>query len=247
MEGGNNKQDQKDEIEALQSIYLDEFSLITEDPYTFEIKIDANRDDDSKNHLSVIARIEFTENYPAEYPKFHIKSNSSTIKGNEIMVMEEMFHEMFEKNLGMPMIYEAIEEIRGSIQDRNDKLEGVEEDKRKNEESKKDVVKVFEKKFVFESRTDYTPVNPETFNKWLQGFVAEMTEKKKQDQSANDGDVRLSGKELFLKRKDLFKDNFDEDGEDVEFEKEERKVDEQFYFDQELYNNEELPEDVDLE
>lgn len=42
MEGENNFEEQNDEVQALECIFMEDFNLIEERPYKFEININSN-------------------------------------------------------------------------------------------------------------------------------------------------------------------------------------------------------------
>ena len=62
--GENNFEEQQDEIEALESIFVEEFTLEEEKPYKFEVLINANSEDTDKNFLKLRLIFELPQDYP---------------------------------------------------------------------------------------------------------------------------------------------------------------------------------------
>lgn len=84
MEGDNNARydEQQEEIEALQSIFMDDFELVEERPYKFEITINSNMEGAEKNHLKLKVIFDLPDNYPSTGPVFRIKNLSPDIIDN---------------------------------------------------------------------------------------------------------------------------------------------------------------------
>jgi hypothetical protein len=70
------QEEQQLEVEALESICVGEFELITEDPVTYEVVINANRDDDEENFVVVKIMVEYPAEYPKVIPKFQFRNLS---------------------------------------------------------------------------------------------------------------------------------------------------------------------------
>jgi hypothetical protein len=64
MEVEVNYDEQQEEIEALESIFMDEFVLVEERPFKFEIQINSNGESEEKNHLKLKAIIDLPDSYP---------------------------------------------------------------------------------------------------------------------------------------------------------------------------------------
>jgi hypothetical protein len=72
----SNIEDQREELEALESILMDEFKLLDQDPFEFEIKLNSERDEPEKNFVRAKIILKLPFKYPEEIPEFHIKSSN---------------------------------------------------------------------------------------------------------------------------------------------------------------------------
>ena len=61
---GNNYEEQYDEIQALESIFTEDFTLLEEKPYKFEININSNQESQEKNYLKLKMIVDLPDNYP---------------------------------------------------------------------------------------------------------------------------------------------------------------------------------------
>ena len=69
----NYLEDQNNEIEALESIYANEFCIIEREPYAkFSIKLTTDDYEDNEVRLTAKIEFEFTKNYPDEVPKIEV-------------------------------------------------------------------------------------------------------------------------------------------------------------------------------
>lgn len=60
----NNFEEQQQEIEALQSIFVEEFTLLQDQPYKFEILINSNSESEEKNFIKLKVIVDLPLNYP---------------------------------------------------------------------------------------------------------------------------------------------------------------------------------------
>lgn len=256
MEDIDCKEEQELEIEALESICVNEFELITEDPVTYEIIINADREDEANNFVVVKMKIEYPEDYPKVLPKFQFKNLSpKNLTISDFNNCHAIFKETAEELLGEQMIYECMENVRNFLQEKNDvfvnkRMADLEEAK-KTEEN-------LGKKYIAETRLDYTPVNKDTFSEWLATYMKKRALQKEEEMKNRtkeqvERDSRKTGKNYFLEKAGLGGSNiaFEEDeidqliddGEEVI---EEEKQDE--YFDEDLFDDDDEDlDDLDLE
>lgn len=86
METEVNYEEQQEEIEALQSIFMEEFELTEEKPYKFEITINSNGESQEKNFLKLKAIFDLPDSYPHIVPLVRIKNLSpDIINSNKIL------------------------------------------------------------------------------------------------------------------------------------------------------------------
>ena len=70
-------EEQTDEVEALQSIFDEtEFKLLSENPYSFEIEVNANSESEDRNHLKLLVRFDLPATYPETLPVIRLKNLS---------------------------------------------------------------------------------------------------------------------------------------------------------------------------
>ena len=138
MEGAHHEE-QKDEIEALECIFVDEYELLSENPIKFEIHLKADWDEEESNFVELKLIIEFQEEYPEVVPKFQIKNMSEDrISNNELYECENLFRHSAEEMLGEPMIYEITEKLKEYLIEKNDVfIEQKEEEEAKAVEAAK--------------------------------------------------------------------------------------------------------------
>lgn len=72
----NCEEEQALEVLALESIFVDEFELINEEPVTYEITINADRLEEMDNFVVVKLKVEYPPLYPKVMPKFQFKNLS---------------------------------------------------------------------------------------------------------------------------------------------------------------------------
>lgn len=247
-------EEQRLEVEALESIWVGEFELITEEPFTYEVEIKADREDEASNYVVIKMKVEYPLDYPKVIPKVQFKNLSpKNLTISDFNNCSKIFRDTAEELIGEQMIFECIENIRNFLQSINDvfvqkRVQELEEEKIREEN--------LGKKFIAEQRLDYTPVNAVTFGSWLEKFMAERAAQKEEEMKNRtkdelERDSRKTGKAYFKDKQGLVGSNiaFEEDeidklieeGDDEEF-KEEEKV----YYDEDLFDEEDL-DDVDLD
>ena len=109
----NYEEEQSLEIEALESIFVGEFELINEQPVTYEVIINADRNDENDNYIVVKLKIEYPIDYPNTMPKFQFKNLSPMhLSISDFNNCHSIFRETAEDMIGEQMIFEVIENIR---------------------------------------------------------------------------------------------------------------------------------------
>ena len=129
------KQEQRDEIEAIESIYSEEISVISENPHRFTIpvKTDSYDDEDGEGWL-VLLKFTFPDTYPDVIPEIEVEES----EGIEDFLLKEFKAAMgavAEENIGMAMVFTIVSagiEWLGETNDRL-KLEAEEEKKRQKD------------------------------------------------------------------------------------------------------------------
>lgn len=77
-------EEQESEIEALEVIFPDEFTVMAEKPYKFKIMINSNSADED-NHLKMLLTVELPKDYPESVPHFLLKNKSPDYLNNNLI------------------------------------------------------------------------------------------------------------------------------------------------------------------
>jgi hypothetical protein len=163
------------------------------------------------------------------------------LDSNEVLKAEDIFREVARENVGMPMIYEALEACREYLITLNNKHVSTDIEN-KEIESKKYETELGNTFVVDNAITSYTPVNQETFSKWLFNFSNEIKQIKEKEKS--DKDLKLTGRQWFNTKdyldddaEDAIEDDVDEDNDKAENgDNDEDEDDEKpLYYDEELF------------
>ncbi|KAI1104181.1 RWD-domain-containing protein [Jackrogersella minutella] len=173
------REEQVEEREVLDSIFPDEITDISDTEYRISVKLDLPDDgqhdeDEAPEPPTIILHVRYPDDYPDEapildlsplqnvtpYPYFSVAADKAQLlRGLEDTIQE---------NMGMAMVFTLVttlkEEAEQIIADRKEAAARVHEEAllaAEREENKK-----------FHG----TPVTPETFMKWREGFLKEMEE-----------------------------------------------------------------------
>lgn len=185
----DHREEQELELEALTSIYPDEFALIESDPCCFQVSIvcepDKPGDEDCK--VSVTLQFTYVETYPDDPPTIEV-STYEGIDYTDVEKLQEFLEQEALENLGMAMVFTLVSAAQEKLNEFMNKLkEDKESDKLRKE---KEAEEADRKKFVG------TAVTLETFLAWRQTFEQEMMQinkKSKEDNSKG----KLTGRQLF--------------------------------------------------
>ncbi|XP_031559626.1 RWD domain-containing protein 1-like [Actinia tenebrosa] len=187
------KEEQHNELEALESIYPEEFSIISnEDPICFKMCIKAFNEK-TEDFPEIVAKVDiqftYVENYPDAIPLIEVSSNEILTDEN-VQELEELMLKEAEENLGMVMVFTLVSSAQEKLQEFVDNIKkGMEEEKRRREKEEEEREK---KKFTG------TPVTKENFLEWREKFNAEMSEMKKKTRNVLlIPKSKITGRELF--------------------------------------------------
>jgi len=187
----NYKEDQTNEVEALDSIYCGEMEILAADPYhKFQIPIHTEEynPDDEDNGLSCQLIFTYTEKYPDTAPIVEIDEVVNFENGYESRLLEHI-QETINENLGLEMVFSLVSSAQEWLNVRWD-------------EHKKEVENIaLEKKRVLEEaeqkKFEGTRVTVETFMTWKKEFELDMGIAQKREKIAAEA-KKLTGKEQFL-------------------------------------------------
>eukprot|EP01016_Furgasonia_blochmanni_P026266 TRINITY_DN2796_c0_g3_i5.p2 TRINITY_DN2796_c0_g3~~TRINITY_DN2796_c0_g3_i5.p2 ORF type:complete len:397 (-),score=75.50 TRINITY_DN2796_c0_g3_i5:1481-2623(-) len=206
----HNFEEQKEELDALEAIYLEEMQVIKDTPpYKFSIEctpfLDTHPDETADlEDLGLTIHIEFSNKYPQESAKFELEPYyDKKVDNRSLHEMEKIIDATFNRNKGSPMVFEIVEGIRDWIQHNLvDEVTRRNHRKRRNNEELVDenLLKDGEREVQnLSKKATSTTVTYETFLNWKKKFDAEMAELKKLKtaQLVNEYTHRLTGKQHF--------------------------------------------------
>ncbi|KAL7637480.1 UNVERIFIED_CONTAM: hypothetical protein RMT77_012208 [Armadillidium vulgare] len=187
------KEEQSNEIEALDSIYPNEFQILEQEPlHKFKIVVKSEDYEESTDEgigAAVDLIFEYTPSYPDEPPLLEINPLHN-LDDDDIEILRNRLQEQCSENLGMVMVFTL---VSFTLEWLNNKIES---DKKKQEEEKELKKKALEE--LERKKFEGTRVTVESFLAWKRKFIAErfpFLEKEKDDEKGR----KLTGKELFLK------------------------------------------------
>ncbi|XP_044762421.1 RWD domain-containing protein 1 [Coccinella septempunctata] len=211
-------EEQKNEIEALESIYYGDIKILeTEPKYRFTIPIKSeDYEEDTNNGMACDLTFTYTEKYPDEGPIIEIEDPVNFLQNNE-KELEEFLQGQVQENLGMVMIFTLVSSGQEWL---SLKWENV-----KKEREEIVARKLMEEEEAERKRFEGTKVTVETFMKWKMAFEDEVGITKKREIIEREG-KKLTGRELFIRDNTLNESDlkFLADGESV-------KVDESLFQD----------------
>lgn len=188
-------EEQRNELEAIESIYPESFTVLSDDPTSFTITVTSDPGD---NGETVEATIKFTyvEKYPDEPPLWEIHSQEN-LEDSDAEDILALLQQQVEENLGMVMIFTLVTAVQEKLNEIVDVMKNrIEEEKRRKEKEAEEAEKV-----AFQG----TVVTIENFLAWKATFDLEMCElrRKKQKEEEQGGKAKLTGKQLFERDRNL--------------------------------------------
>lgn len=188
-------EEQKSEIEALESIYYGDFKIISSEPYykcSIPIKTEIN-ELDPDNGLSCDLIITYTPKYPEEAPLIELENIVNFEDDYETSLLEYL-NEQIQENLGMVMVFTLVSSAQEWLNIKHEDLMKIREERAAK--------KLREEEEAELKRFEGTRVTVEAFMKWKKQFEDEMGITKKNEILEKDG-KKLTGRELFMTDKTL--------------------------------------------
>ncbi|KAK1253823.1 hypothetical protein MKX07_001900 [Trichoderma sp. CBMAI-0711] len=199
------REEQVEEREVLESIFPDEITDISETEFRIKVTLDIPGEEDAAAEPPhFLLSVRYPDDYPDAAPHLDILSSPSSPPHPHFNVSDDRdklladLADTITENLGMAMVFtlysslkEAAEQL---IQDRKAAEEKAREEEQLAAEREEN------KKF------HGTPVTPETFMKWREGFLKEMEEKRLREEEERLAEmkkarikepVRLTGRQLW--------------------------------------------------
>ncbi|XP_053737310.1 RWD domain-containing protein 1 [Synchiropus splendidus] len=182
-------EEQRNELEAIESIYPDSFTVLSEDPISFTITVTS---DAGENGETVETTLKFTyvEKYPDEPPLWEIHSQEN-LENNDVDIILSLLQQQAEENLGMVMIFTLVT----AVQEKLNEIVDLMKNRREEEKQRKEKEAEEAEKVAFQG----TVVTIENFLAWKAKFELEMNElrRKRQKEEEQTGKAKLTGKQLF--------------------------------------------------
>ncbi|TFY72693.1 hypothetical protein EVG20_g291 [Dentipellis fragilis] len=204
-----------EEFEVLESIYSDEFTKLSER----DIKIYVEPEDppDDGDTLKLELTVQYPDEYPDALPSMEFEAIEGELEEAETSGLLDGMRAVGEENLGMAMTFTIVSHLREQLSD----LIRTREEHR-NQEAMEKEKKALEAE---EARTRGTPVTPESFLAWKTKFDKEIALRKQREEEEKlkaltpkereeykKSGLRLSGRQLFERDKDLEDDALVEEG-----------------------------------
>ncbi|KAK9882862.1 hypothetical protein WA026_023556 [Henosepilachna vigintioctopunctata] len=183
-------EEQKGEIEALESIYYGDVKILEIEPrYKFTIPIKSEGyEEDTDVGMACDLTFTYTEKYPDEHPSIEIE-NPVNFLDTYKSELSEYLQSQAQDNLGMVMVFTLVSSAQEWL---NVKWENV-----KKEREDCIAKKIMEEEEAERKRFEGTKVTVETFMKWKIAFEDEIGLTKKKEMIEREG-KKLTGRELFM-------------------------------------------------
>ncbi|MBN3305739.1 RWDD1 protein, partial [Amia calva] len=182
-------EEQRNELEALESIYPDSFTVLSENPASFTITMTSDPGEDDET-VQTTLKFTYVEKYPDEPPLYEIFSQEN-LEDSDVTSILALLEQQAEENQGMVMIFTLVTAVQEKLNEIVDQIKNRrEEEKRRKEKEAEEAEKV---------QFHGTPVTIESFLSWKANFEIEMSELRRKRQKEEDmsGKNKLTGKKLF--------------------------------------------------
>ncbi|KAK1337967.1 LOW QUALITY PROTEIN: hypothetical protein QTO34_001071 [Cnephaeus nilssonii] len=185
----NYGEEQRNELEALESIYPDSFTVLSENPPSFTITVTSEAGENDET-VQTTLKFTYSEKYPDEAPLYEIFSQEN-LEDNDVTSILKLLALQAEENLGMVMIFTLVTAVQEKLNEIVDQIKTRREEEKKQKEKEAEEAE----KQLFHG----TPVTIENFLSWKAKFDAELLEikKKRMKEEEQAGKNKLSGKQLF--------------------------------------------------
>ncbi|XP_071539898.1 RWD domain-containing protein 1 [Panulirus ornatus] len=193
------KEEQNNEIEALESIYPEEFEILDVEPqHKFKISVKSEGsdpyDDLQVEAAEITLHFEYTPTYPDEPPVMEV-TPIENIEDEDLEDLRVQLQEQCEENLGMVMVFTLVSH---SLEWLSTYMETQARSAREEQERKKEEQEEAERK-----KFEGTRVTVETFLAWKAKFDAEMATLRSEKEKEEEKNKKLTGRELFQKDQTL--------------------------------------------
>ncbi|XP_016378879.1 RWD domain-containing protein 1 [Sinocyclocheilus rhinocerous] len=182
-------EEQRNELEAIESIYPDSFTVLSEEPTSFTITVTSDAGENEET-VEVTLKFTYVEKYPDEPPLWEIFSQEN-LEDSDTEDILTLLKQQAEENLGMVMIFTLVTAVQEKLNETIDQIKNRREEEKLRKEREAEEAE----KRAFQG----TVVTIENFLSWKARFEQEMAElkKKRQKEEEQSGKGKLTGKQLF--------------------------------------------------
>jgi len=207
------------ELEALEAIFLEDYTLLSENPRLVQLRLlPFPNDDDEENHVGVLMSFTLQPDYPDVAPKIELESLMGLTE-NQCLELLDNIVALANESLGMPMIFTLAESLKEWLDANNSdhtdesmhaqmvaRMDAEKKEKKDAENAKLEKSMVESSQEERRKRLDGTPVTTESYNIWLAGFIKEVNERKIQEKEIQTKgskvinvapDAHLTGRQCF--------------------------------------------------
>ncbi|GFY64715.1 RWD domain-containing protein 1 [Trichonephila inaurata madagascariensis] len=184
-------EEQRNEIEALESIYPSELTIISDSPYSFTMDIKTEcLEDDPDEYMAVSLKFTYVPSYPDEAPVVEIE-DCENFSDQDVEDLTELINSKIEENLGMVMVYTIVFEASEWLNKRL--VTSI------SERKEAEVLRIKKAEEEERNRFEGIRVTVESFMSWKAKFDQEMAELRKLQSKEEAASKKLTGRELFEK------------------------------------------------
>uniref|UniRef100_A0A8D3BW19 RWD domain-containing protein 1 n=1 Tax=Scophthalmus maximus TaxID=52904 RepID=A0A8D3BW19_SCOMX len=182
-------EEQRNELEAIESIYPDSFTVLSDEPTGFTITVASDAAEDGEN-VEATLKFTYVERYPDEPPLWEIYAQENLEDGDVSEVLT-LLQQQAEENLGMVMIFTLVT----AVQEKLNEIVDLKKNRQEEEKRQKELEAEEAEKVLFQG----TVVTIENFLAWKAVFELDMMElrRKRQKEEEQAGKPKLTGKQLF--------------------------------------------------
>ena len=112
-------EEQRNELEALESIYPDSFTVLSENPPSFTITVTSEAGENDET-VQTILKFTYSEKYPDEAPLYEIFAQLN-LEDNDVADILKLLALQAEENLGMVMIFTLVTAVQEKLNSRSNK------------------------------------------------------------------------------------------------------------------------------
>ncbi|XP_034467774.1 RWD domain-containing protein 1 isoform X2 [Hippoglossus hippoglossus] len=179
-------EEQRNELEAIESIYEDSFTVLTDEPTSFTITVASDAGEQGEIAEATL-KFTYVEKYPDEPPLWEIYSQDNLEDGDALNILT-LLQQQAEENLGMVMIFTLVTAVQEKLNEIVDLMKNRQEEEKQRKEREAEEAE----KITFQG----TVVNIENFLLWKTTFeleVAELRHKKQQKEEEQALKTKLTG------------------------------------------------------